>query len=76
MNSNALILTQLLIQLLSQAQSIGQLLRNARAEDRDVTDEELDTLAGKYGRRLMPRFSEPGKMVANRSQSEVSDAAA
>lgn len=46
MTSNALVLTQLLIQLLSQAQSIGQLLRTARAEDRDVTDEELDTLAG------------------------------
>lgn len=41
---NALILIQLLTQLLAQAQSIGQLVSKARSEGRDVTDAELAAL--------------------------------
>lgn len=41
---NALILIQLLTQLLAQAQSIGQLISKARSEGRDVTDAELGAL--------------------------------
>lgn len=41
------LLLTLLIQLLSHADEIGKLIRNARAEGRDVTDAELDALAAK-----------------------------
>ena len=41
---NALVATQLLLQLLTQAQSIGALISKAQSEGRDVTAEELDGL--------------------------------
>lgn len=41
---NILLATEMLIQLLSQAQGIGQLLRNAREHGRDISDEELNGL--------------------------------
>lgn len=42
---NAALAIQLLLQLLSQAQSLGTVIKRAREEGRDVTDEELDELA-------------------------------
>lgn len=41
---NALILLQLLNQLVAQAQSIGLLLSKAQSEGRDITQAELDML--------------------------------
>lgn len=40
--SNALILTQLLLQYAAKMQEIGQLFAAANAQGRDVTDEEVD----------------------------------
>lgn len=37
--------TALLVQLLTQATALGNLIRTAQAEGRDITDAELDTLA-------------------------------
>lgn len=42
---NAADAVALLIALLNQANALGNLIRNARAEGRDITDEELDGLA-------------------------------
>jgi hypothetical protein len=41
---NALLLLNVLVPLLQQANQIGALLAKAQAEGRDVTDAELDTL--------------------------------
>lgn len=41
---NVLLLTQLLLQVTTQAQQFSQLLAKAHAEGRDVTDAELDAL--------------------------------
>lgn len=42
---DALTATALLIQLLNQATALGNLIRQAQAEGRDITDAELDGLA-------------------------------
>lgn len=42
--SNALLITQLLLQASTQVQQFGALLVKAHAEGRDVTDAELGTL--------------------------------
>lgn len=42
--SNALLATQLLLQVLNQAATIGGTLAKAQAEQRDLTDAELDAL--------------------------------
>jgi hypothetical protein len=42
---NALTATALLLQLLQQATALGNLIRQAQAENRDITPAELDTLA-------------------------------
>lgn len=41
---NALQATALLLQLLQQATTLGNLLRTSQAEGRDITSAELDTL--------------------------------
>ena len=43
---NAAIVVDLLLGLLDRASAIGALLAKANAEGRDVTEAELDTLAG------------------------------
>ena len=42
--TNALLLTQLLLQAATQVQQFGALLAKAHAEGRDVTDAELNAL--------------------------------
>jgi hypothetical protein len=42
MTSNALILTQLLLQWATKIQEVGTLLRQAAADGRDVSDAEVD----------------------------------
>lgn len=42
--SNALIITQLILQAAQQLQALSTLLNTAHAEGRDVTDAELDAL--------------------------------
>lgn len=41
---NALLITQLLLEITKQAQGFAGLLAKAQAEGRDVTDEELNSL--------------------------------
>jgi len=41
-NSNALLITQLLLQAATQVQQFGGLLAKAQSENRDVTTEEVD----------------------------------
>lgn len=43
---NAEVAVGLLIQLLGQANNLGALINKARIEKRDITDAELDGLAG------------------------------
>ena len=43
--SNALLLTQLLLQAATQVQQFGALLAKAHAEGRDVSEDELNALA-------------------------------
>lgn len=45
---NALLVTQMLLQFLAQVNSAAQLLSTAQAENRDVTDDELNTLQANY----------------------------
>lgn len=45
MNTNALALVTVLLGLVDQTARIGQLIANARAQNRDVTDEEIAALA-------------------------------
>lgn len=42
---NALTATSLLLQLLTQATALGNLIRTAQSEGRDITAAELDALA-------------------------------
>lgn len=42
---NALLITQVLLQLTTQAQQLSGILAKAHGEGRDVTDEELTSLA-------------------------------
>jgi hypothetical protein len=44
--NGALALTSLMIELITQAQQIGMLIQKARAENRDISDEEMDALVG------------------------------
>ena len=46
--SNALIITQLLIQAMEQATQFGALLRKVQSEGRDVSDAELDEAVARY----------------------------
>lgn len=43
---NAVVALELLIQLTLQLQKLAELIKVARAENRDITDAELDALAG------------------------------
>lgn len=45
--SNALLVTQLLLQAATQVQQFGSLLAKAQAEGRDVTDAEIDQYVGR-----------------------------
>ena len=45
MGANAGLILTFLFGLLDRAQAIAQLLKTARAENRDITDAELDALA-------------------------------
>lgn len=43
---NGLTATTLMLQLLTQAQALGQIIAKAQAEGRDLTAEEVDGLVG------------------------------
>jgi hypothetical protein len=43
--TNAIVAVELLIRLLAQASAVSELIKKSRAENRDITDEEMDALA-------------------------------